>query len=325
MSDRETYRNLVGEFVPPRVFDAHAHFYRMEDVGKGNPRQAGNLPDVAGYEEWRAAQVAMMGDCAPREGLFFAFPGTNMNLAAANAFILEQVRERPNGRALIMITPRDDPGRLPLDDGWAGFKVYHDFSPVAQTQDSEIGQFLPDWAWEIADQRGWCIMLHLVRMRSLADPVNTRYITDRCRRFPGARLILAHAGRGFAGHHTAEGLSRVAGLDNLYFDTSAVCEPVALWHILKEYGSRRLLYGSDYPVSEWRGKAVSIGDGFFWLFDHMIDWSDWTLGAPTLAGIESLHAVKLAATMADLSEDDIEHIFYHNAADLFGLKPEEPA
>ena len=323
MNDRKTYQQLIGDFVPPRVFDAHAHFYRLQDVGDGDPRQAGTVPEIAGYDQWLAAQMDMMGDSAPRDGLFFAFPGPKMDMAAANSFVLEQVRDRPGSRALIMIDPQDDPDQLGLDDGWAGFKVYHAFSGNARTQDALIDQFLPDWAWEIADQRGWSIMLHLVRMRSLADPVNTRYITDHCRRFPNARLILAHAGRGFAGHHTVEGLSDLTGLDNLFFDTSAVCEPVAMWHILKQFGPRRLLYGSDYPISNWRGKAISIGDGFFWLYEQMIDWSNWDLGAPTLAGIESLHAIKLATQMTNLADADIECVFYNNAAELFGLNQQD--
>ena len=323
MNDRKTYQQLIGDFVPPRVFDAHAHFYRLQDVGDGSALQTGTLPEVAGYDQYRAAQIAMMGDCAPRDGLFFAYPGQNMDTAAANAFVLEQLRDRPSSRALIMIDVQDDPDRLPLDAGWTGFKVYHLFSRIERTQDARIDQFLPDWAWEIADQRGWCIMLHLVRMRSLADPVNTRYIVDRCRLFPNAKLILAHAGRGFAGHHTAEGLSDLVGLDNLFFDTSAVCEPVAMWHILKQFGPRRLLYGSDYPVSQRRGKAFSIGDGFFWLYEHMIDWSKWILGAPTLAGIESLHAIKLAIEMTTLTDADIECIFYNNAVELLNLNPQE--
>ena len=96
-----------------------------------------------------------------------------------------------------------------------------------------------------------------------------------------------------------------------------------MWHILKQFGPRRLLYGSDYPVSQRRGKAFSIGDGFFWLYEHMIDWSKWILGAPTLAGIESLHAIKLAIEMTTLTDADIECIFYNNAVELLNLNPQE--
>ena len=325
MNDAEIYQRLIGDFVPPRVFDAHAHLYREQDVGESKPRQSGSLPAIAGYYAWRSAQEAVMGQRAPRDGLFFAFPGPGMDVHAANGFVHEQVRPRPESRALMMIHPDTDPHSVDLDGVWAGFKVYHFFSGLVETQDSEISQYLPDWVWEMAHNRRLLIMLHIVRRRSLADPANTDYIVDRCRRYPDAKVILAHAARAFAGHHTAEGIGRLRGLDNVFFDTSGICEPLALWHVLKTFGAGRVLYGSDYPVSHWRGKAITIGDGFCWLLEHEIDWSDWKLGKPTLVGIESLHAVKQAAHMLDLRDADIERVFYDNAVELLGLAAQGPA
>ena len=37
----------------------------------------------------------------------------------------------------------------------------------------------------------------------------------------------------------------MVGLDNLYFDTSAVCEPMATATVLRIMGHQRVLYGSD--------------------------------------------------------------------------------
>ena len=318
MNDGEVYQKLIGDFVPTRVFDAHAHLFRSQDVYGGAPSQSSSLPQIAGYADWQSAQQSVLGKNAPGDGLFFAFPGIDMNLVASNEFVRNEIQAHPQSRALMMIRPDLSPDDLHFDGAWAGFKVYHCFSGIEQTQDALIEQYLPDWAWEIAHEREWVIMLHMVRQRSLADPANSDYILDRCRRYPHARLILAHAGRGFAGHHTAEGVARLRGLDNVYFDTSVVCEPVALFHILKTFGAGRLLYGSDFPVSQWRGKAITIGDGFYWIYEHDLDWSDWSLGKPTLVGIESLHAIKQAAQMLELRDADIERIFYHNAIELLG-------
>ena len=62
MNDGEMYQRLIGDFVPPRVFDAHAHFYREQDMGGGNPRQSGSLPAVAGYD---ANPSPPVHPCAP--------------------------------------------------------------------------------------------------------------------------------------------------------------------------------------------------------------------------------------------------------------------
>ena len=99
-------------------------------------------------------------------------------------------------------------------------------------------------------------MLHIVMARSLAEPANQEYIVENCRRYPNARLILAHAARGFCGRHTTEGVDALRGLSNVYFDNSVACEPEALESILRVFGTTRLMFGSDFPISATRGRAV---------------------------------------------------------------------
>ena len=72
------------------------------------------------------------------------------------------------------------------------------------------------------------------------------------------------------------------------------------------------MYGSDYPVCQLRGKAISVGDGFTWLYDHNTDWKSSIHGLPTLVGIESLLALKQACKTLCLKDDDLERIFSKN-------------
>ena len=136
--------------------------------------------------------------------------------------------------------------------GIGGFKCYHCYSARADTQQSYIDEFLPDWTWQVADERGWFIMLHIVRDPALDDPENQRQIREKCERFPNAQLILAHAARGFHGPNTTRSIASLRGLSNVWFDTSAICEAEPMVAILDEFGPRRLLYGSDFPVSPQR-------------------------------------------------------------------------
>jgi glutamate-1-semialdehyde 2,1-aminomutase len=133
------------------------------------------------------------------------------------------------------------------------------------------------------------------------------------------RLILAHSARGFQPAHNFEGLSHLKGLDNLYFDTSANCEPLAHQAILRIIGHERLLYGSDAPVSHIRGRSVAVGDSF--LFLDETDLASRTLGPmtiePVLLGLEHLRSLKWACWSERLSDKQIEDIFWNNAAKLF--------
>ena len=58
-------------------------------------------------------------------------------------------------------------------------------------------------------------------VRAVADPSNIHWIRHYCTTYPQIKLILAHSARGFQPAHNLEGLTQLADLDNLYFDTSA--------------------------------------------------------------------------------------------------------
>lgn len=317
--DLELVRRRIGSFVPPDVFDAHAHLYDLRMLEPQNSSAAQAAAPEVGLGVYDESLGRWLNGLAPRQGLFFAFPAKSLDTRAANRFVADEVRHRPGSTGLMMIRPDDDPDSVAAEvvaQGWAGFKVYHLFGKRPDTQDCLIGEFLPDWAWEIANRDGLAIMLHLVRQRSLADPENQTYIVEHCRRYPQARLILAHAARGFCGPHTAEGIDAIRGLDNVFFDTSVICEALPLEAILRTYGASRLLFGSDFPVSELRGKAMTLGDGFYWIYDEGIDWNAWRMGRPTLVGIESLLAVQQACRSLCLTDGEIEAIFAGNARRL---------
>ncbi len=303
--DAEFFQRHLDSFVPPDVFDVHAHLY---------PHRDGDI-DFARY---RNLTSGWMGQKCATGGLFFALPSTS-DIVASNQFIASQIDAPVAG--LLLVRPNDDPSSV--EDsvnrlGFAGFKVYHTFATRPDTPNADIDEYVPEWIWELAHRRSLVIMLHLVKQRALADPVNLRILRENLRRFSGARVILAHAGRGFCAQHTIEGVHSLAGLDNVFFDSSAICEPGALLAILQEFGPGRLMYGSDFPVSNMRGRAISVGDGFTWLYEHNFDWTKSAHGQPTLIGIESLLALKQAAGFARLKASEIEGIFSTNALAVLG-------
>ena len=323
-SDRELFDRLVGQFVPPNAFDAHAHWYDLRLLDPRSPVDAFAGPPEVGHDAFVQSQSGWMGDRCPSEGLFFPFPEAALDVPAANRFLVDELQRHPDSRGLLMIRPTDDPAQVEhqlRQESLVGLKVYHVFAGKTDTLNLEAGQFLPDWAWEIADRLGLCIMLHLVLGRALADERNQRYLRAHCLRYTAAKVILAHAARGFSGRHTAEGIGALAGLDNVFFDTSAVCEAEALEAIIEAFGPTRLMYGSDFPACQWRGRSVSVGDGFYWLLADSIDWSAWPLGKPTLCGIESLLALKHACRRMHLSDADVERIFCTNARQVVGIEP----
>ncbi|TWT60766.1 3-aminobutyryl-CoA aminotransferase [Rubinisphaera italica] len=322
--DLDLFASKLGNFVPTDAFDAHAHWYDIRHlVDTGERGKSEDFEPEVGHSAMFQSMLRWMGDRATTEGLYFGYPTRAVDREAENRFVADQVNAHAGCRGLMLIAPQDNPAvveRVLDDDGFSGFKVYHVFAEREDTFKAEQHEFLPEWAWELAQQRGLWITMHMVLPRALSDSRNLEYIQTQCRRYPDANLVLAHAARGFNAGHTVEAIDGLRGIDNVYFDTSAICEPAALEAIIRATGTTHLMYGSDFPISELRGKALSAGDGFLWLYENSFDWDSWPHAQAELVGIESLLALQQACRTMCLNDDDVERIFSTNARSLLGIE-----
>ncbi|HUT92458.1 MAG TPA: amidohydrolase family protein [Thermoguttaceae bacterium] len=318
--DLDLYQRALAGFVPPDAFDAHAHLYTVRGLNLGVETSDEDARAEQGIDAFRRSLACWMGDDCPKDGLFFAAPVNNrVDVAGENRFVAAEVADRPQSRAMMLIRPTDDPAAVEselLAGGFSGFKAYHLFAQASDTYQAAIDAFLPDWAWELADRHGLAIMLHMVRRRALSDPDNQGYIREHCRRYPHAKLVLAHAARGFCAQHTIDAIETLGGLENVYFDTAAICESGALEAVLRVFGPSRLMFGTDWPISNVRGRCVSVGDGFFWMYEHTVDFESAPFCRPTLVGIESLLALRQAARTCALTDSDVERIFRGTAREV---------
>ncbi len=321
-ADREFIARDVEPFLPERIFDAHAHLFCHEHFDS-LPAGYRDMParlDLASY--YRYIDWIHPGG-RTRGGLFFglAFAGDR---GGNNGFVAEEVRKSTRDRDFgqMIIAPDMSAEAIYAGvkaGGFVGLKCYHTLATGCERSwTAPIEAYLPARHAAVAGELGLSITLHIVRDRALADPVNQSTIRRYCQTYPDMRLILAHAGRGFNPWHTIEGIESLRGLDNVYFDTSAVTEAGAFEAIIDVMGHERLLYGSDFPVSHARGRCVAIGDSFHWIYADELDLAEkHTELRPVLVGLESLRALRLACWRLRLSDGQIEDIFYNNAVQLF--------
>ena len=344
-TDRSFLEREVLSFLPDRIFDAHAHLFCHEHYPAGSlPPGLANTPprlglvEYAEFNEWLHPQGRVVG------GLFFglAFLGDRQ---ANNEFIGAEVNGSAplaaNSRGQLIISPDMDAETI-LDDvrrlGMSGLKCYHTMAPLNPqlgAEGSDVGSYTadqPTWMAPIeaylpeehiaaADTLGLTITLHMVRDRALADPINQATIRRYCQSYPNMRLILAHAARGFNPWHTIEGIESLRGVENVWFDTSAVTEAGAFEAIVETMGHEKLMYGTDFHVSHVRGRCVALGDSFHWLYADEMNLDEKHIALqPVLVGLESLRSIRLACDRLKLSERQIEDIFYGNAAALLELQ-----
>jgi glutamate-1-semialdehyde 2,1-aminomutase len=216
-------------------------------------------------------------------------------------------------RGLAIVAPHDDPGLVTeamAAGHCVGLKPYHLYGGTGDTSQLALAEFAPEWMWRLCDRHGAILMIHLVRDQAVSDPGNREALLRLSAKYPGCQVILAHVARAF-NHRTARGLRALVDRPNVGVDTSAITEPESIRSAIELLGPHRVLYGSDYPISHLRGRCVTVGHQFHWVYAD-----EAKAPAMTLVGIESLLALRAACTQLGLGAGDVERIFRGNAQEV---------
>ena len=205
-------------------FDAHTHIGQNDPDGrKATPEEILGGLDAAGH---RRAMLFAMHE--PEGG----YPAANDAVLAAAA--------ASEGRlvALARIAPNADgavaEARRCLEAGAGGFKL-HPRSDAFGLPHPVVEEVVA-----LAHERRAPVLFHAGR----GIPHLGEAVVDLARRYPGARLILAHAGISDLGWIADE----AAALDNLFFDTAwwNVADQLQLYTTIPP---GRILYASDMPYA----------------------------------------------------------------------------
>ncbi len=323
-SDRKLIREQLDAFVPSEVLDAHTHFFHSRNFADGKRPEFLDPNRGYGRAEWHEALSRWLPG-RRLEGLFFGYPSAGNDRAGENEFVADEVAKFGAGsptRGLALVSPEDDPGRireLVREKKFAGLKPYRLYAPVADTTQARIEEFAPEWMWRLCDEIDGVMMLHIMRSQGIADENNLEALHRLCRKYPRCRLVLAHIARSFNYRNAREALRRIVSLDNVVVDTSAVSEMEAMRCALETLGPRRVLFGSDYMVSELRAKCFTMGDGFSWLYADADDLPSKALTQFenfTLLGVESLLCLREAFEACGFNAADARDVFWNNGVRL---------
>ena len=320
-TDRVLLHRALDGFVPAKVFDVHAHLFHSRHFAAG--RRPAFLDEDRGYgmADFQAAMRLWMPG-REVEGLFFGYPSAGNDRAGENAWVGAQVDVKTRSRALVLAAPGDDQAearRLMSSGVFAGIKPYRLYADVPDTREAEIESFAPEWMWEACHDHDGIMVLHIMLAGGITDPRNVEALRRLCGKYPRCRLVLAHVARSFNYRHAREGLQALVDIDNVVVDTSAVTQAGAFRAAIEILGPRRVLWGSDYMVSELRGACVTQGDGFTWIHPELAAEKLTIFGQYTTVGIESLLCLREACEDTGMTAGDLEDIFRENALRL--LRP----
>lgn len=325
--EREIFQRELNSFVPDKALDAHAHMW----AGTPNHKDGTELSPWTEEDMTVTVFRDLMADLMPGRtvgGLLLALPmgingmppTTPDTVTLQSEHIAHEADSDPMCISTIFVSPKLNPDFIKQEVkrlNIGGLKCYHTESDRNPTTDSNISEFLPEEFVRIANEFGMTITLHMVKPRAIADPSNQHWIRKYCKKYPNMKLILAHAARCFNPTWAIEGIASLKGLPNVYFDTAAIGEVGSCEAIIEQLGHDRLLWGTDFPLTHWRGRYVAYGNNHIWTGPE--DVHDDKQDLYVFHGLEQLRVVKQAAWHQRLSDSQVEDIFFNNLASLLDI------
>lgn len=303
--------------LPARIYDAHAHVTRAFAARTG---YSGEPFDqyIESYEEALGRRM--------NEGMVMTQPSsrhTRETLADDNAYNMKLARERGFAAGHI-ITPEDRPEEVAaILDAHPEIRVlkpYLTYTVAKDRYESDIVDFAPEWMFSLAAERRMPILIHLSHYGDmLNDENNIRDIRYLSRKYPDAKIVLAHCAMG---HHVRKlrlGLPKILDLDNIWFDCSGASETMAVYYCLQAFGVSRMMWGSDHDFGVTPGRICSFGTNFLGLHPGYLKSlpGDYRY-EPLLNVTECTMALLEAAELLSLGKSDLEAIFYDNAKAMYG-------
>ena len=171
---------------------------------------------------------------------------------------------------------------------------------MEDTKQARIEEFAPRWMWQICHEIDGVLMLHIMRSAGIADPDNLAAIQRLCREFPDCRLVLAHVARSFNYRNARTALRKIEHARQCGAWTPPPSPKLGAMRVaLDVLGPRRVLFGSDYMVSELRGKCFTMGDGFSWLYSDLLP----AAGGDLVRGLRHLSAWSRVMCLREAFED----------------------
>ncbi len=312
------YKREIRPFLPEHIFDAHSHILKTEFHNYDNYSDPFfynvEIDDL--QESWK-----ILFPNSSVNGLVMGMPVYNCDLEAENEFVAKSV----NGKNHFSLMTKPQMSVKYLEEKIkklhpTGLKPYLVHALVKDKQNARITDFITEEQFELADKYKLTVTLHVSKPRGMADTENLEDISRLIKDYPNCQFILAHCGRCFIAPNMSDALDKLPVAENLWIDTSAVCDSGVFFELFSRYDISRILFGTDLVnAAAFRGSYVRMGLSWHAITPEMIERANGLESKATFAVYENLSALLFAANHTNIGNKGINKIFYENAVKLFKL------
>lgn len=329
--DRQIYQDRLKDFLPDKMIDIHTHIWLNSARNDLKRDRVVAWPSMVADESPVEDHLQSYKELFPGKEVTPMVFGTVPNAESADAMndYVSKSAKAHDLPALLFAIPEwsaEEVERKVVAGGFLGIKVYLNLSPsYIPVAEIRIFDFLPHHQLELMHRKRWIVMLHIPRDGRLGDPVNLAQILEIERKYPGIRLILAHAGRAYCNEDVGNAFVVLKETKKVMMDFSANTNAWVFEQLIRAFGPKRVLFGSDLPILRMRTRRI-CEDGMYInlvpkglygdvsVDKHMREVTGDEADKLTLFMYEELLAFRQAAEKCGLEPADLEDIFYNNSA-----------
>ncbi|TVR55114.1 MAG: amidohydrolase [Spirochaetaceae bacterium] len=319
--DEKIWRNELADFVPDTVFDAHTHIWSNAHEGRNTQHDSPLRWEISlrDLDEWsRAIWPGRKLGYVP-----LPTPLRDIDFDGHNDWVIDQIKNHAVGIPLpvvptMLVTPamsKEEVETRVKRDGVRVLKPYRVFAN--DPRNGAITDFFPERFMEVANDHNLTVMMHLSKETGPADEDNLHDLKRFTTLYPGMTWILAHCARAFNSAHLEHSVHRLATMENVFVDTSAVNDTYSHYLLLKHFDRKKILFGSD-NVAAGLARTKYITFGYGWEAYTPKEALEHCDSRCTFVVYEQLRCQKHAADMVGLTSSELEDIFSRNALRLFG-------
>ena len=329
--DKYVYEKELKDFLPTNFIDFHTHIWKNSFQSKGKANGGSLWIDLVADELHAEDLMKTLQILFPQNNVTpLVFGGIKHDLNECNEYVYQssQTYGFPTlYRSDYSMSP-DELEENVMKGGFLGLKPYiTNCPPYIPANEIRIFDFLPHEHLRVANKNGWIVMLHVPRSQRLRDAVNIAQIMEIEEKYPDVTLIVAHIGRAYSREDIGDAFNILRNTKNMYFDFTANLCDEAIKACIEAVGTKRLIFGSDLPISIMRMYRITEQGVYFNIVPkgmygdvsddpHMRETDRTDL---TLMIYEQIRALKRCAIDLKLSDSQIEDIMNNNAQKLLTL------
>ena len=261
----------LSEWLPDEIFDGHVHLGRAEDMGTiSAERQQATLAAFEGFTiEQAQASYEKLYIGKKMAGInAFAFPFFEVDIEAANSYIVEVMKANPLVKGCVLSDPVDTDRTIRNFEmstkagvRFSGVKPYYDLLGKSNYE-THMNEFIPQSLLEFMNAEHLVMILHTSGI-GMSVPENQDFVKAIADKYPAINVVLAHMGRFLQPDQFYEFLeSDVLDADSVYLGTSFMAIADLYRSVLERKKLRdRLLFGTDFPYGILMRREHVLEDG----------------------------------------------------------------